>query len=201
MLNAFIPTGILKDVDRQIDIKHHTRKVPISIHDPSKHVDDHMQELITSKLKGNRGHWFEYCVMDALMVFEDPSTGDTIDISRVRSHLDVVPPYNAEVDILINPTKPTDRAFFLYLKTSLRERWKQFDRDAILASFNPCKSFTPTTDIKYIGIFYREYARFTLEQNLKKAGKEKPRCHVLDDIITATDSSAMLSLFSRISRA
>ena len=198
-------TKVLKDSDSAEDLQFHTRKVINFPYDPARHIVEHFEVLKSSKLKDNTGKWFEYCFVDALVTFKDPDTGNRIDSTRIVTNFDANPPFHLDTDILVCPSEGETRgpigkrpAYFLYLKTSFRERWKQFDRAAVLTRLIKRSEFARTEVFCPIGFLYQERPAQTVEKSIEYVKKTAASCLGVDDIITARDPIEMLSLFQRI---
>ena len=144
--------------------------------------------------------WFECAVVDALLSFEDPTTGKTLDHKRIDTKVDLFPPHCAEVDIVIKPSglEKNEISYFLFLKTSLRERWKQWERDASAAKLVPSKINPLVSNYKAIGLFYEEKRGNSDDQDQKIATNIFKKCMWLSSLYTIKVRSAMLALFKEI---
>lgn len=79
---------------------------------------------------------------------------------RIRKDVDIWPPKKAIANVLVIPKNTNIPAVFL-LKASWRERWKQFDRDAMLISQNIATYLDnpAARQAHIIALHYREYDR------------------------------------------
>jgi hypothetical protein len=117
------------------DLQHWTRNVPDHRGHPGHRITEHYEAILkynAEKNNSKKGAYFEAVVYDAL-VFEgvDPDRiGLSVDVSNLR---------DADADFLIAPPGKTFAwasgnnwidCTAILCKTSLRERWKQVDRDA-----------------------------------------------------------------------
>jgi hypothetical protein len=96
---------------------------------------------------------FDEAVADALL---DAGVSD----GRIRLGVDIWPPKKAMASVLVLPQHTNTPAVFL-LKTSWRERWKQFDRDAMLIEQNIATYLgnPKAKQCHIIALHYREYDR------------------------------------------
>ena len=200
MLVEFPKTGFHLKGDFCSNLAHHTRNVPVFSDNPSRHIVDHFTTLLDSALAGNNssiGGWFEATVLDALLVYRSP-TGASIDVSRIMTQVDIQPPLHAEVDILVKPSRITGFAYFLYLKTSFRERWKQVDRDSIIASFVRRTPIAGTENYVTVALFFREHRGDSLEVVRKQAAQVLNKSRSIQEILSVSDVDAMKNLFCKI---
>lgn len=145
-----------------------------------------MEALKNSRLRGNnaaRGLWFECCVYDALIKFGISKTD-------IITHIDNSHGKDAEADIMVNVR--ANGSVVIFCKTSLRERWKQEERDAIVMRnvMNPPP--------RCIGVMLKERARDTAKQTINNLTKQRAKYVALEDIITVYDESAINKLFSSL---
>jgi hypothetical protein len=181
------------------DLRHFTRNIPDRPSQPSSHVTTHVEAIYNSALKrgnGDNGDIFEVCFIDAMLKFNHQ--GATIAADKISTHVDVVPPKHAEADIWIRATGQhvNSAPMMLMLKTSLRERYKQEDRDAMIAKNAQVPA--PRT----FGIVLAETYKFignmtasNLDKEKKKLMLIKQRCQGIDNLFSAYDQDAMLKLF------
>jgi len=81
------------------------------------------------KLQGTTtGHTFELLIADSMMKFG-------VDQTRFFFHAKS-DTKNTDIDLLILPKQGNYKSTALMMKTSLRERWKQEDRDALMIHYN-----------------------------------------------------------------
>jgi hypothetical protein len=185
------------------DLSYFTAKVPDYPTQPSRHITEHVETIYASSMRRGNSHngdIFEVCFLDAMSKFS--FQGARIDISKIEAHTDVQPPKNAEADFWVNPQAPKTigaSPIMLMLKTSLRERYKQEDRDAMIAK--QTKVPAPTT----IGVVLAEDNRLIGGMTAKGLEKEKnrlhrtvQRCAGIDELLSAYDKDAMLRLFRAI---
>ena len=80
-----------------------------------------------------------------------------VDLGRVRYDVDIWPPKKAIAHMLILPSQ-TEIATVLLYKASWRERWKQFDRDAMLIEQNIRTYLNdPRLRCRIVALHHREY--------------------------------------------
>jgi hypothetical protein len=112
------------------DFRHHTRHTSLAGLTPAERAAAHYTTLLQSptlKLSNTRnGYCFCVCVYDALV-----AAG--VDPQRITFNSRASKERNDDIDLRIAPSNPTKAMTCIYLKTSLRERWKQVDRDARIA--------------------------------------------------------------------
>lgn len=108
----------------------------------TKHLDPPLEErwathnaalrrasIFNSRAKNQNsamGSVFHACGYDALVA-------SGIQIERILCHIDATNGKHADCDFVIMPTTANSKAVVVMVKSSLKERWKQFDRDAMLA--------------------------------------------------------------------
>jgi hypothetical protein len=81
------------------------------------------------KMQGTTtGHTFELIIADSMMKYG-------VDQNRFFFHAKS-DTKNTDIDLLILPKIGYYKSFALMMKTSLRERWKQEDRDALMIHYN-----------------------------------------------------------------
>lgn len=134
------------------DLRHHTRQVRAQKL-PSVHVTKHYDALLTGGLDRNNaknGKRFEICILDALLHFGVPPL--KIEVCKQ-------PPYGQKAEADFHITLNNGFAN-IYAKTSLRERWAQPDRAALLWNM------TRARKRHHYCVFYNEYPRkWDCEQN------------------------------------
>lgn len=111
------------------DLTHHTRRVKNGL-SPSEYIVQHF-DAVKGSFHGKPnvavlGLLLEVCVWDALARFDISILAWGADLSGNGKH--------ADADILVRPKDTAAHPFdvALLIKTSLRERWKQLDRDAMI---------------------------------------------------------------------
>lgn len=176
------------------DLAHHTRQIsdPLSF-SPSQMITANYDAVIHGPLfrgKVNNtyyGNLYEICWWDALVSYGVPA-------GTIEPHVDAASGKHAEIDLLVHA--PMDDVAIL-LKTSLRERWKQLDRDASLISIF---AVTRRTDIWVV--FYREQAADSAEKMVGHARRVERMFGTRDvKVRTVMDGNAMRSLFLRCGAA
>lgn len=111
------------------EIVNQTRNISIPPFLPNERAHSHYRALLSvpHSRPGNsvKGRRFETCVIDALV-----AAG--VNPNRMEFNKDVSNGKDVEVDIIVHPSKKGGVTYFLMLKTSLRERWQQADRTAMM---------------------------------------------------------------------
>jgi hypothetical protein len=171
------------------DLAHHSRGVkdPPGF-DPSLLIISNYEAIIQGPLfrgkinNTNYGTLFEICWWNALITYGVPP-------QLIDTHIDLSKGKHAEIDLLVHTAMSEDIA--LLLKTSLRERWKQPDRDAhVIRMFDQGR-------IKPWLVFYREHASDTAVRMISYAQRVERRCISGTPVRTVLDTTAMRALFLR----
>jgi len=136
-----------------------------------------------------RGSLFEATVYDGLVYYgvAEERIGSKLDASWLGQRT-----LNAELDIVVSPrgvafdkSDPSTWAFGLLLKTSLRERWKQIDRDTHVAS-------TFARFRYFWGLTYLEQNVHTAEKQIELLAKKNAQLHTRGvELVTVTDFPMM----------
>lgn len=112
------------------DLQHVTRGIVVDgLSFPERaaaHYTAYLQDRTIKRNHTRNGDWFCFCIYDALV-----ACGVTPE--RIIFNTRASKERNDDIDLLIEPCLSTQSRMCLYLKTSLRERWKQVDRDARIA--------------------------------------------------------------------
>lgn len=112
------------------NIQHHTRGVVeggLSFAErAAAHYTAYLQDRTIKRNHTRNGDWFCFCIYDALIACGVAPERVIFDTRASKER-------NDDIDLLIATGLPTQARMCLYLKTSLRERWKQVDRDARIA--------------------------------------------------------------------
>ncbi len=190
MIEYFIETECKtkKQKDSLDEEKEHislaTKHVNTKGMNPAKRASSHWGVLKKSKHLSNAntkvGRWFTMVVVDALVAagVAPSSIKMNYDPTKEDKELD------CDLDILVFAAQESLQNVVLYCKTSLRERWKQADRDAMLADhYLKGKSKT-----YHALITWKEKPESTLEDVNKKTAETKRKCFRVNDCISLLQS-------------
>jgi hypothetical protein len=182
-------TGKASALDPE-DLAHHSRAVhdPPGF-DPGYLITSNYDAILDSALfrgntnNGNNGTLFEICFWNALIKYG-------IDPAKIERHVDPTHGKNADIDFLVHA--PLGDVALL-LKTSLRERWKQLDRDANAIRFTDSGG-----RLEVWAVFYREHRDDTPVKMIRLA-ENKERMFFTGGVRVRTvlDGNAMRALFTR----
>jgi hypothetical protein len=149
------------------------------------------------------GIFFEMVLVDALVQFGVPEQL----IYGQQKHREV----NVELDVLVGRRQTGSRAVGLMLKTSLRERWKQMDRDAMIFTFHP-EAFpqmnatmnngiaADSTQLSIWGVTIREDAKKPPQKAVQHARRMARKCIGIRNthLISIYDSEGMERLLREV---
>lgn len=165
-----------------------TRGVRTNVACPGSHISSHMEALEKHPMISNknnvRGSMFEYCVYDALALW--------VDETRISRGVHLSKKHSVEVDYVVLPDNGGS-IFYLFAKTSLRERWKQVDRDAMAAS-----RLRPDEDHVTVGLFLREQKTHDQIKSIALGNKCLEKCMGVDYFMSVYDRRNTLELFHRL---
>ena len=133
------------------------------------------------------GQVFEHYVGEAM-------TLHGIKKNRISKNVDVVAGKSTEMDYLITPNFST-RYFAIHCKTSVRERWAQADRAAIISDIHPIEL---QGRIDHHLITWREKPEDTLEKERKFCSEKGSEFYSLKSMITVMDNHRVTELFNQI---
>lgn len=140
-------------------------------------IQVHYQEVWKTLVRQSKnpaaasGLLFEQCVYDAMC-----QSG--VDPAWITTGVDLADGNNAEADFLISP--PGTHSRVVFAKVSLRERWKQIDRDAIVIGYTNKK----LQDHMSL-IFLAEHQGDTIAQATRKAAVTEAQLYSRARVITA----------------
>jgi len=130
--------------------------------------------------KQSNGKALEVIIRDALLKFG-------ISPDRILPNHRMMPSHHADVDLYI---KGAAVPYFLHSKTSLRERWKQDDNCALIASY------ANVSRESYL-IFAREFRGESLEATVRVAKRKNSESSALT-IVSIRELDYITQLFERI---
>ncbi len=130
-----------------------TRDIPLTASKPTEHIDACMCAIHKSNLNKdkNMGKIFEIVFISTLIQYGMKPNNIELNYAEGSAAKDK---YCADADVLLILK---DYELALMLKTSIRERWKQFDRDA-----GVFKHFIGADHIKCYGVHWQEYPKKNL---------------------------------------
>jgi hypothetical protein len=172
------------------DLAHHSRAIqdPPGF-DPAYLITSNFDRIVQSALfrgntnNRNNGELFEVCFWNALVTYG-------IDPVRIEHGVDPTHGKHADIDLLVHA--PLGDVALL-LKTSLRERWKQLDRDANAIRFTAAGG-----RIEVWAVFHREHRDDTAEKMIRHAEHVERQFFTGGvRVRTVLDTNAMRTLFTR----
>jgi hypothetical protein len=173
------------------DFRHHTRLVNAEgltfAERAAAHYTALLQDRTLKRSNTSNGYWFCICVYDALL-----AAG--VSPERITFNTRANKKRNDDIDLLIEPSVPTKAVMCLYLKASLRERWKQVDRDARIAKDHWGKS-TQT-----VCLIYAEKGVQGFCDDLNHQDKVGEHFREMEEWAYGVDSYAALSQTSKVNR-
>ena len=186
------PKKTILNFDKHIELADKTLSVPSYPDNPSKHIVAHMDHLLNSNSITKES--FEAVYLDAVLQFTGPN-GEMIDPGRIKIHVDVNPPHQAAMVILIEGRK---FHFGLLGQPSWRERWRQYDRAALIAK-------RTMKNLRVYAFHYNEEPKkttWTPEKNLSWVAKQVPifAPDGLDDGLSSYDELKLKELFLTIAK-
>jgi hypothetical protein len=153
---------------------------------------EYIKENYDPLFQGSRiGTAFEDLFIDALVNFQN-TEGNYIPVRSLHTNktcnavLDLARPYCVDIDMLLNE----EVAFFL--KTSLRERWKQWDRDALIVEY------LYGVNMRKVMLFFRENPSQTAAQSIALASKVKSQFKAQAEVLSVYDEAGMYELFDSL---
>jgi len=171
-----------------------TINLPNNFSSPGEYICSHM-ECIKEKTPYNSGtiigDIFENLFLHTLLHYRDPS-GYMVDpeiIYKAKECFEVLPKvkrYCVDIDILLH----SKTAFFL--KTSLRERWKQWDRDAKIVEDHYFSA------IRKVFVCFRENDDDSISRILDNPIKTKEYLSSKAEVLTTYDNDGMIKLFNSL---
>jgi hypothetical protein len=133
------------------------------------------------------GRQFCLCVYDGLRAAGIPEECITLNVRASKAR-------NDDIDICVTlPTHP-ERVYLFYLKTSLRERWKQVDRDARYAKERWGKGATTAC------LIFAEHGVSNFHDDLKNPTSVTEHLNELEYWAPAVDYYLALSQVVRVNR-
>ena len=176
-------------------IEHALRKVITNPANPAETIHKNYEALLKNKSLANsstkRGNWFEVAIIDALI-----QAG--VETNRIEKNVHLNKQRNVEADIVVYPTDRESLdgwTFILMAKTSMRERWKQWDRDAQAIPYVD-KIHNPLS----IGIFYKEKETDTLIQCAVLSKKRQRMSHHMARIVSVLEEDRFNRLVANIKK-
>jgi hypothetical protein len=131
------------------------------------------------------GRHFCLCVYDALVAAGIPP-------QRIELNVRADPRRNDDIDLRVTLSATHQRYVLFYLKTSLRERWKQVDRDAYYAKHAWARGATT------VCLIFAEYGLRGFEDDLSDPGPINKQLHDREYWAPSVDYYIALSQPSRL---
>jgi len=162
------------------DLRHFTRRLDLP---PAESIQANYEAVHSAVLLNRRapaaasGALFEQCIYDAMC-------RSGVDPSWIQTGVDLADGNNAEADFVISVPSRGRRAVFV--KVSLRERWKQIDRDAMVIGYR----HNDLRDNMSL-IFLREHLGDSIGQATRKAAVTAQQCYARLSVHTALDHAAI----------
>ena len=171
------------------DFRHHTRLINAEgftfAERAAAHYTALLQDRTLKRSNTSNGYWFCICVYDALL-----AAG--VSPERITFNTRANKKRNDDIDLLIEPSVPTKAVMCMYLKASLRERWKQVDRDARIAKDHWGKS-TQT-----VCLIYAEKGAQGFCDDLNHQDKVGEHFREMEEWAYGVDSYAALSQTAKV---
>jgi len=157
---------------------------------PGDWIIERMTSYLRLGFSQMRGQVFEHYVGEAMLLHG-------IEENRISKNVDVVTGKATEMDYLISPNFST-RYFAIHCKTSVRERWQQADRAAIISDVEPCAL---QGRIDHHLITWREKPEDTLEKEREFCSAKGSEFYSLKTMVTVMDNARVAELFNQIKGA